>query len=192
MSTPGFVYILDNEYMPGLIKIGCTERSPRARADELSKHTGVPAAFRVLCYAEFDNFQAVEREMHEWCKAHRVNTGREFFSDCLRWAVTLLWYHPGRIAFTDATAGYRWFGDSELCKMVCQEAHENYLDDLLNPWGKAKEENERIARQKRYAEGDFGQDDEPEIDPSKVVPELTGEPAAPADEPLRLVGGTEA
>lgn len=38
----GWVYILSNEYMPGIYKIGMTTNSPEARAKELSSATGVP------------------------------------------------------------------------------------------------------------------------------------------------------
>lgn len=163
MSQFGFVYILQNEYMPGLIKIGCTERSPQQRAEELSKHTGVPAPFKVLCFAEFDSFQQVEHQMHEWCKNYRVNNGREFFKDCLTWAVQLLWFNPGRLTFTDGTLDTD--GNSELIPMVCEE-HQLGLDYLRNPWGNNEEEDAKQARHVRYANGDF----EPKL-PNRAEPD---------------------
>lgn len=44
----GFIYVLKNPHMPRLVKIGYTERSPHARAIELSHHTGVPGNFSVV------------------------------------------------------------------------------------------------------------------------------------------------
>ena len=42
--TNGYIYVfealLKNPYMPSLVKIGYTNRSPSARAAELSNHTG--------------------------------------------------------------------------------------------------------------------------------------------------------
>ena len=43
----GYVYILVNDSMPGLIKIGKTARNSLARAKDLSSSTGVPTPFKV-------------------------------------------------------------------------------------------------------------------------------------------------
>lgn len=43
----GYVYILTNEYVPDLVKIGYTYRTPYERADELSRETGVPGKWTV-------------------------------------------------------------------------------------------------------------------------------------------------
>ena len=42
-----FIYILENTLMPGLVKIGRTERSVSERVGKLSSHTGVPTSFTV-------------------------------------------------------------------------------------------------------------------------------------------------
>ncbi|MGP8777143.1 GIY-YIG nuclease family protein [Pseudomonas aeruginosa] len=52
MSGYGFVYVLTSPAMPGLYKVGATTRSPRQRAEELSRGTGVPHEFEVAFYAE--------------------------------------------------------------------------------------------------------------------------------------------
>jgi hypothetical protein len=39
------VYVLTNEAMPGLVKIGLTTDSVEARLTQLSSHTGVPLPF---------------------------------------------------------------------------------------------------------------------------------------------------
>ena len=44
-TTIGYVYILENASMPGLIKIGKTSRDSVERARELSSATGVPTGF---------------------------------------------------------------------------------------------------------------------------------------------------
>lgn len=95
----GFVYILTNEYMPDVYKVGCTERSPHERASEISKGTGVPAPFEVLCYIEIDNFQNVERELHAWLKQFRISEAREFFCDGLNHAIAWLWWRRGSLGF---------------------------------------------------------------------------------------------
>jgi hypothetical protein len=44
----GFVYILMNPSMPGLVKIGLTEDTAEARAASLSSASGVPTRFTVV------------------------------------------------------------------------------------------------------------------------------------------------
>jgi hypothetical protein len=75
----GFVYILANESMPGIYKIGLTDRSPALRALELSKSTSAPTSFDVVCYGEYDDAKDVERDMHDHFGARRVSDNREFF-----------------------------------------------------------------------------------------------------------------
>lgn len=78
MST-GFVYILTNPSMPGIVKIGKTTRSVRQRCDELWQ-TGVPTPFTI--YAEFraPDCHTLEKEVHLALAAHRVSLSREFFT----------------------------------------------------------------------------------------------------------------
>ena len=55
------VYILVNEYMPGLVKIGKTTRSDvRIRMKELYS-TGVPIQFECAYAVEVDNCSMVEK-----------------------------------------------------------------------------------------------------------------------------------
>ena len=79
MNKYGFVYVLSNESMPGIYKIGYTDRSPLARVEELSKSTSVPTEFKVVCYGEVDDPHTFELELHEMCAEYRVNQYREFF-----------------------------------------------------------------------------------------------------------------
>lgn len=44
-ALSGWVYVLANLAMPGLVKVGCTGRSPATRACELTASTGVPPPF---------------------------------------------------------------------------------------------------------------------------------------------------
>ena len=75
----GFVYLLSNPCMEGIFKVGCSERSPHARVDELSYSTSVPLPFQVVCYIEAENCQWLEGQMHRWLGAFRLNDRREFF-----------------------------------------------------------------------------------------------------------------
>jgi hypothetical protein len=47
MEEPGYIYIMINPSMEGLVKIGKTTREPEFRAKELSQATGVATPFYV-------------------------------------------------------------------------------------------------------------------------------------------------
>jgi hypothetical protein len=98
----GFVYLLGNKAMPCFYKIGCTERSPHARARELSNASGIPQPFHVLLYIEVDDFQRVEQRFHHEIADYRVSMQREFFlfgpahMNWLWWAFS---DYPGVLSF---------------------------------------------------------------------------------------------
>jgi hypothetical protein len=75
----GFVYVLGHHCMPGVYKVGFTERSPRARMEELGKSTSVPGDFDLICYAEYENPRDREQEIHSLLEKFRVTPDREFF-----------------------------------------------------------------------------------------------------------------
>lgn len=79
-SNYGFVYVLRNECMPGIYKIGMTDRAPSQRAEELSNATAAPIPFDVVCFAEVNEAVRVEREMHARLSEFRVSQNREFFA----------------------------------------------------------------------------------------------------------------
>jgi len=74
----GYVYILTNEAMPGLVKIGKTTRSVEQRAAELT-HTGIPFPFDVVAQAYSPDCSELEQWVHGQLSDCRVNTQREFF-----------------------------------------------------------------------------------------------------------------
>lgn len=74
-----YVYILTNEAMPGLVKIGRTSTSVEQRMSELNRHAGIPLPF--VCYyaAEVADSAKVEKKLHEAFGDHRIRAQREFF-----------------------------------------------------------------------------------------------------------------
>ncbi|HFN3649825.1 GIY-YIG nuclease family protein [Enterobacter hormaechei] len=87
--APGYVYILINPSMPGLIKIGRTLRDSRMRARELFS-TGVPTPFQVAFELFAEQHEALEAMVHNELNDFRVNAAREFFRYPLDKAVALL------------------------------------------------------------------------------------------------------
>lgn len=74
-----FVYVLTNESMPGLVKIGMTDdTSTNARIGQLYT-TGVPLPFNLEYACEVPNARQVEQALHVAFAPHRINARREFF-----------------------------------------------------------------------------------------------------------------
>ena len=72
----GYVYVLSNESMPGIYKIGCTSRTPYDRAKDLYT-TGVPSRFVVEYFLYIDNYQYIEKLIHK--RLHNYKLNKEFF-----------------------------------------------------------------------------------------------------------------
>jgi len=75
----GYVYILTNPSMPGLVKIGKTTRNSQTRAREISSGTGVPTPYKVAHERWVVDCHAAEREIHAELTRQRRNKNREFF-----------------------------------------------------------------------------------------------------------------
>lgn len=73
----GYLYILANQYVPTLVKIGYTDRDPHVRAAELSGTTGVPGQWAVRRYWLLENAFQWEQRIFAALSEHR-ETG-EFF-----------------------------------------------------------------------------------------------------------------
>jgi len=72
------VYILTNQAMPGIIKIGFTENSVEQRMRELDK-TPTPIPFECYYAKRIDKAEFVEKKMHEAFDEFRIRDNREFF-----------------------------------------------------------------------------------------------------------------
>ncbi len=82
--TPcGWIYVLANESMPDVYKIGMTTLTPEKRAKEISGSTGVPTPFIVVSRFRTINPWEHEKRIHQLLSRYRVNQGREFFKATL-------------------------------------------------------------------------------------------------------------
>jgi DNA-binding XRE family transcriptional regulator len=75
----GWVYILSNRCMPGLVKVGFTTTSVEQRVLELSNTTSAPMAFDIEAIYPTLDVRAAERNTHLLLDAFRFNPNREFF-----------------------------------------------------------------------------------------------------------------
>ena len=79
VDKEGWVYILTNEAMPGLVKIGCTMQDPAIRAEELSDSTAVPIPYVVNYKALVLDPKQIEQEVYGKLDSKRLDDKREFF-----------------------------------------------------------------------------------------------------------------
>jgi hypothetical protein len=89
---PGYqcVYIFKNKTMPGLLKIGYTDKDPFIRAENMSRSTGIPVGFEVIYSFACFNGIRLEREVHLELDKYRINTDREFFNISIENAVEVI------------------------------------------------------------------------------------------------------
>ena len=89
-SKKEIVYVLTNEAMPNLVKIGKTTRSDvKTRMNELYS-SGVPFQFECVYAVEVDDCSTVEKALHVAFNPSRVNPKREFFSIDPEQAIAIL------------------------------------------------------------------------------------------------------
>ena len=74
----GYVYILSNAHMPGLVKVGFTTRAVEERVAELNSGTAVPAPFVIEAIFPSGDPERHEQEVHDRLASTRL-PGREFF-----------------------------------------------------------------------------------------------------------------
>ncbi len=90
MSDEGIVYVLSNEAMPGLVKIGLTKRDElNDRINELYS-TGVPLPFTCEYAVRVKDCKAVENALHTAFTKDRINPAREFFKTSVEYIRPIL------------------------------------------------------------------------------------------------------
>jgi hypothetical protein len=139
----GYVYILMNPSMSGLVKIGKTQREPEERAKELSSTTGVPTPFTVVYDSYFENCSEAEKHIHTLLenKGYRVSQYREFFEIPIKDAI-------------DAVMETRKFLGTFEEEDTEDNIEDEDEDEYLEPWSDILE----IAEGYHYGVGDYLQD----------------------------------
>nr|WP_313011758.1 GIY-YIG nuclease family protein [Brucella intermedia] len=75
----GYVYVLSNPAIPGLVKIGRTTRRPSDRVRELNSASGVALPFKLEASIRTKYPNWTEKLLHLALDRYRVNQKREFF-----------------------------------------------------------------------------------------------------------------
>ena len=79
MIETGWVYVITNESMPGLVKVGVTSNRPEQRAKELDE-TGSPTAYKVeTAFLFSEAAERIEKRAHALLADVRVRGNREWF-----------------------------------------------------------------------------------------------------------------
>lgn len=95
-DQPEIVYVLTNDSMPHMVKIGRTSGGGvDRRVAELSRATGVPLPFKVAVARTVHNARVVERALHVAFGPDRVNPAREFFAIAPERAIAIINAFPG-------------------------------------------------------------------------------------------------
>lgn len=127
MKEQGIVYVLTNPCMPGMVKIGMTERSEiDARLRELYT-TGVPLPFecKFACRVNKSECGRIEKALHTAFAPQRINANREFF----------------RINPEQAIAILELFHHEDVTNEISQE-----IENDLTPEDKAAQEKAKTKR----------------------------------------------
>jgi len=135
----GHVYVMTNELIPNLVKIGKTSRTPEERAQEL-KSTGVPGAW-VSQYSVFTpQCDVLEKAVHGALHHFRISTEREFFTISVEEAQRKLDELANSLA-----SNFEGWPDLELVKRNI-ELQKNYIkDERVRLHEEAKKRREVLA-----------------------------------------------
>lgn len=83
----GWVYIISNKAMPGIIKIGYSRKDPKLRAEEL-KHTGSPYPYVVEYEMLIENPYKIEQRIHR--RLSKNKEGKEWFRCSVKDAIVAI------------------------------------------------------------------------------------------------------
>jgi hypothetical protein len=79
-TSTGHIYVLQNTSVPGIFKIGFTERSVAERVNEINKATGVITPWQVRDFWFTQEPYLAEQEIHDKLSDYRVQDNREGFA----------------------------------------------------------------------------------------------------------------
>ena len=75
----GFIYVLSNESLQGIFKVGFTRRNVMSRVLELSRSTSIPTPFNIEGLFHSVDPAQDEKTIHHLLKDTQVSANREFF-----------------------------------------------------------------------------------------------------------------
>ena len=142
----GYIYVFSNSAMPGLLKIGKSERNPADfRAIELYT-TGVPAPFRLEYHMRVNDYHAAEKRAHAQLSEKRPNPAREFFKVDVAEAVTCLrCLCPEREEWSRTVSKEQW--EREKRRLYWKESNRVRKEAFEKGWELRRKAEEAEQRQ---------------------------------------------
>lgn len=129
----GYVYVLVNSSMLGLVKVGKTTKLPAERAEELSRATGVATPFIVAFAQHFLDCDAAEKFVHTELQRHgmRCANNREFFRADATDVIRAVLLAPGR---SDGSQAKSWARDATDGDLLSTDDQSDGPSSGSPPW----------------------------------------------------------
>lgn len=138
----GWVYVISNPVIPGLVKIGFSTKDPVLRAEELN-HTGSPDKFVVEYDVLVENPYQVEQQVHQMLIDCRYRDDREFFSCAPETAIMAIRnICQGKILHENCS----WVDLNKIKEKKQQLENEKLRKIIADAEQKAKNNMERFAQ----------------------------------------------
>ncbi len=159
-TKQGYVYILINPSLKGLLKVGQTKKDPEERAKEISQGTGVPTPYIVAFKEEFNDCELAERMIHIMLEeeGYRVSKNREFFEAEMSDIIRKIMIVKEHLSSNEDIDSYDNADDIEFTENedLFSDFEELQIEEPIktNPW----DDVENIADYSYYGMGDELQD----------------------------------
>lgn len=75
----GWIYIVSNVSLAGMVKIGQTSNPVEERVQELSQSTSIPTPFKIEAQFIVERPKDTELKIHRYLRKFRINSRKEFF-----------------------------------------------------------------------------------------------------------------
>lgn len=126
MTNPGFIYVMINPSLEGMVKIGKSSRDPKLRAIELSSATGVPTPFIVAYQIFVNDTNHIEKLLHTFFeeKNYKISDNREFFSAPLSEVIEIMTTFKSEVKVEDSTS-------AEKDPVRRQDNNDKTISDML-------------------------------------------------------------
>lgn len=134
----GYLYVLVNSSLPGLVKVGKTTRDPTDRAQELSNATGVPTPFVLAFDSYFADCDAAEQYVHTELEIRglRESKNREFFRAPSAEVIKILLTAPGKTSYVSEIIenNDHYSGEDDELISASTRNDKEFSLEINNPW----------------------------------------------------------